>query len=68
MLSFQIEMISTYSFEEVWFLEESYENMQKIQIWKFRERPLFEIGECTFKYALLPISEWLYFRKARKIQ
>ena len=38
------------SFGKVYFLEESYENMQKIQIWKFCERPLFYIREYAFKH------------------
>ena len=40
------------SFEEVWFLEESYENTQKIQFWKFWNHPLFDIREYAFKGAL----------------
>ena len=34
------------------FLEESHENMQKIQILKFWERPLFNIREYAFNYTL----------------
>ena len=38
-------------FEEVCFLKEGYENMQKNQILKFEnwERPLYDIREYTFK-------------------
>ena len=40
------------SFGELYFLEKSYENMQKIQFLKFWERPLFDVSEYAFRFSL----------------
>ena len=53
-------MILAWFFEEVCFLEESYENMQKNQILKFWERPLFNISEYAFKHITI-INQFLIF-------
>ena len=47
---FILEWFQFNSFGELCFLEESYGNMQKIQILKFWKRPLFDISEYAFKY------------------
>ena len=46
---FVLKWFQSNTFGEMCFLEESYENMQKNQILKFWERPLFDIREYAFK-------------------